>query len=119
MTQEDETIVSERRTHRRIPTDQRCWCETSDITLFGRITNASAKGAFLRTAASLQQGDLARLVWNRPTGEQMVIEAQVVWVSDGVSGAEPGLGLRLLHFETGKDHWQAILQSEHGPADGS
>jgi len=103
--------VVDRRTERRIPIDQRCWCEGRDVTLYGRITNASAKGAFIRTAASLRIGEPARLVWNTPNGDRTAIRVEVVWVSDGGSGTEPGLGLRLLGFEAGKDLWTELLES--------
>lgn len=103
--------VSERRRHKRIPTSQRCWCESKDITLFGKITNASPQGAFIRTAAHMQEGEKARLLWKNPDGEQTVIDAEVVWVSGGDTGTEPGLGLRLLRFVAGEELWEALLQS--------
>lgn len=101
--------VAERRINRRIPVDQRCWCEGSEVTLFGRITNASTRGAFIRTTASLQIGEKARLVWDTPDGERTVIRAEVVWVSDGAGGSEPGLGLRLLDFERGEELWEELV----------
>jgi len=79
------------------------------VTLFGRITNASLEGAFIRTAAPLKKGDRARLVWNTPNGERTVIRAVVAWVSDG-TGTAPGLGLHLTHFEVGEDLWTALLR---------
>jgi hypothetical protein len=109
MTQQSTVVVAERRTDRRIPVDQRCWCEGNEVTLFGRITNASTKGAFIRTTASLQIGERARLVWDTPNGERAVIRAEVVWVSDGGSGTEPGLGLRLIDFETGEEFWDELV----------
>lgn len=110
--------VVDRRTEKRIPVDQRAWCEGHDVTLYGRITNASLRGAFIRTAASLNIGDAARLVWNTPSGDRTVIKAEVIWVSDGGSGTEPGLGLRIIHFERGEDTWTALLQeSESSPTE--
>ncbi len=79
------------------------------MTLFGRITNASSEGAFIRTAAPLKKGDKARLVWNTPNGDRSVIKAEVAWVSDG-TGSAPGLGLHLTHFELGEDLWVALLR---------
>lgn len=79
------------------------------MTLFGRITNASIRGAFIRTTASLQIGERARLVWDTPDGERTVIRAEVVWVSDGAGGTEPGLGLRLLDFERGQELWEELV----------
>lgn len=80
------------------------------MTLFGRITNASPQGAFIRTSTPLQRGDRARLVWTTPNGDRTVIVAEVAWVSDGCTGSEPGLGLRLLRFEAGEDLWQALIE---------
>jgi hypothetical protein len=102
--------VAERRGERRIPVDQKCWCEGDDVTLFGRITNASQRGAFLRTAARLRRGERARLVWNGPGGRRTAVLAEVAWVSDGRSGFEPGLGFHLLEFEDdGAETWAALV----------
>ncbi len=109
MTQQSEITVTDRRTEKRFPIDQHCWCEGRDITLFGRITNASQRGAFIRTGAQFERGEQARLVWTQPSGERAVIRAEVAWVSDGLSGYEPGLGLRLVQFETGEEWWLSLL----------
>ncbi len=106
-------IVSERRNEKRIPVNQRCWCEGQDVTLFGRITNASHRGAFLRTAASLRIGEPARLVWDTPSGDRTEIRAEVMWISGSRSATEPGLGLRLVQIERGENLWKALL-SDHG-----
>lgn len=98
--------MEDRRKSQRILTNQKCWCEGKDITLYIRITNLSEGGAFIRSSILLNKGDKVKISLELPTGEEVVVVAEVKWVAEDRKTPqfkEPGMGLQFLSFEKGKE----------------
>ncbi len=85
---------TERRSHPRVPSRQRCWCEGDDITIYAQIGDLSESGLSLRTSAPLVPGSPVRL--RLPDGtETLELPARVAWcVELARPGGAAGLGLR-------------------------
>ncbi len=109
--------MKEQRHHPRVPSRERCWCESEDITLFARIENLSEGGLFLRGCAPLARGAQVRLRLGSGT-EQVSTVAAVAWRrGKGASGEEVGMGLRFEAVDKRaaaalRDHVDRLMRNE-------
>lgn len=88
--------VTEVREHLRVETCERCWVETDSVTLYARLVNISAGGAFVRTATPIPKGTAARVRWSLGEGSaEIETEAVVAWVRPIASGDEDPAGMGL------------------------
>jgi uncharacterized protein (TIGR02266 family) len=91
-----------RRRHRRVPLQSRCWCETEGITLYARAMNVSEGGVFIRTYAPLQQGSPAKVRFVAEAGgREIAADAVVVWVREAQleQREHPGMGLQFVSID--------------------
>ncbi|MDF1563536.1 MAG: PilZ domain-containing protein [Deltaproteobacteria bacterium] len=84
------------RAHPRAEIGERCWIETSKITLFARMENISLGGVFIRTATPIPDGTVLSIRWTlEEGGVDLEAKATVVWSrAIGHQGGLPaGMGL--------------------------
>jgi uncharacterized protein (TIGR02266 family) len=108
---------SEKREHQRFPITQRCWCESTNVTMYITILNISKGGIFLKTAIPLPVGQKARIIWKLADDQDVEAEAEVIWsCQGGASGPHggfvvPGMGLRFTRILKGADSLERFFES--------
>ncbi len=105
----------DQRLHRRFPITQRCWCESTNVTMFITMLNISRGGLFLKTAIPLPVGQRARVVWKTADEQEIEAEAEVVWCCQGTSlsgyTAAPGMGLRFIEVKRGQESLERFFDT--------
>lgn len=95
-------MPTDNRKHGRIPSRQRAWCESDNITLYARIGNLSEGGMFLQTNTPLAQGRRTLLRLGGGEAKELMAEATVVWNRERrVESGPPGMGLRFEGLDSG------------------
>ena len=108
---------SEKRRDPRFPITQRCWCESTNVTMYITIMNISRGGVFLKTAIPLPVGEKARILWKMADDQEVEAEAEVVWSCQGIANriegafVVPGMGLRFLEVRRGHESLEAFFTS--------
>ena len=108
---------SDKRTHERFPITQRCWCESTNVTMYITIMNISRGGVFLKTAIPLPVGQKAKIMWKMADDQEVEAEAEVVWSCQGGSPGPqggfimPGMGLKFVRFTRGIDSLEQFFKS--------
>jgi len=108
---------SDKRIHRRFPITQRCWCESTNVTMYITIMNISRGGVFLKTAIPLPVGQKAKIMWKMADDQEVEAEAEVVWSCQGGSPGPqggyimPGMGLKFIRFTRGCDSLEHFFKS--------
>jgi len=102
----------DRRRSKRIYVNQRCWFDTSDLTLYLRIHNASQEGLFLKTATPLPAGTHATLSWETPDKTKIVAKVEVMWSkpADLTLHTLSGMGIRFVEFIEGGEKFQSEIE---------
>jgi hypothetical protein len=94
--------AEEKRRFPRFPITQRCWCESTNVTMYITIMNISRGGVFLKTAIPLPVGQHAKIMWKMADDDEVEAEVEVVWSCQGGAPAPgggfvmPGMGLKFL-----------------------
>lgn len=97
-----------RRKHSRYHTNCQCWVEQDAVTLFGKVTNISHDGLFLRTLPLVETGSLIDIKLNMDDCE-VTATGKVCWANaEPTPGKEsldspPGLGIQFVEFKGGRD----------------
>lgn len=108
---------AEKREFPRFPITQRCWCESTNVTMYITMLNISRGGIFLKTAIPLPVGQRARVVWKTADDQEIEAEAEVVWCCQGTSlnrdvlATAPGMGLRFIEVRKGRDSLEKLFDS--------
>ena len=108
---------TDKRLHQRFPITQRCWCESSNVTMYITIMNISRGGVFLKTAIPLPVGQKARIMWKMADDQEVEAEAEVVWSCQGGSPGPqggfimPGMGLKFIRFTRGVENLEQFFKS--------
>jgi uncharacterized protein (TIGR02266 family) len=109
--------TTDKRKHQRFPITQRCWCESTNVTMYITILNISKGGVFLKTAIPLPVGQKARIIWKLSDDQEVEAEAEVVWSCQGGSSGPqggfvvPGMGLRFTSVLRGEDGLEQFFRS--------
>jgi uncharacterized protein (TIGR02266 family) len=108
---------ADKRGDQRFPITQRCWCESSNVTMYITIMNISRGGVFLKTAIPLPVGQKAKIMWKMADDQEVEAEAEVVWSCQGGSPGPqggfimPGMGLKFIRFTRGGESIEQFLRS--------
>jgi len=114
---EQAEIDSDKRRHPRFPITQRCWCESTNVTMYITIMNISRGGLFLKTAIPLPVGQKARILWKLADDQEVEAEAEVVWSCQGGGSGHsgmlmmPGMGLRFVRVLKGQESLERFFES--------
>lgn len=101
----------------RFPITQRCWCESTNVTMYITIMNISRGGLFLKTAIPLPVGQRAKVIWKTADDQEVEAEAEVVWsCQGGALGPEggfmmPGMGLKFISVKKGSESLDNFFKS--------
>lgn len=107
----------EKRKDPRFPITQRCWCESTNVTMYITIINISRGGVFLKTAIPLPVGQKTKIIWKMADDQEVEVEAEVVWsCQGGTPGPEdgfvmPGMGLRFITVTKGRESLDHFFNS--------
>ncbi len=108
---------SDKRSFPRFPVTQRCWCESTNVTMYITMMNISRGGVFLKTAIPLPVGQKVRVVWKTADEQEIEAEAEVVWCCQGGTDqggrsiSIPGMGLRFISVTRGEDSLERYFDS--------
>jgi uncharacterized protein (TIGR02266 family) len=107
-------LRTDNRKHGRIPSRQRAWCESENITLYARVGNLSEGGMFLQTNTPLAKGRRTLLKLSGGDVKELTAEATVVWSRDRrVEKGPPGMGLKFEGLDSGAlDVLRRIISEE-------
>ena len=100
------------RERRRIPryvVNCRCWVEQDAVTLFGTVTNLSARGIFLRTLPIVNEGSNVDVRLSIESGV-VIGKGAVRWRTPPTGGGgapgslgAPGMGIEIVNVTTGEE----------------
>jgi len=98
----------ERRKVPRFAVNCRCWVEQDAMTLFGTVTNLSARGLFLRTLPIVHEGsdvDVRLSLENGVVVGKGAVRWRVQPSGMGTAGTymAPGLGIEIVRVTDGED----------------
>ena len=108
---------ADKRTSPRFTVTQRCWCESTNVTMYITMMNISRGGVFLKTAIPLPVGQKVKVTWKTSDEQDIEAEAEVVWCCQGSSESDrriqgiPGMGLRFIHVTRGEDNLERYFES--------
>jgi len=98
----------ERRRTKRIGLRRRVWCEGDRFTVWLSTIDASGEGLQVRTSIPPPPGTRVRVTLDEPGHGRIVADAEVVWAR--AAPAQGGMGLRIVHFVEGREHWSSLLR---------
>lgn len=104
--------MSERRRSKRIGLRRRVWCEGERYTVWLSTVDASQDGLSLRTSIPPPIGTRVRVTFEEPGRGRIVADAEVVWVKP--APARGGMGLKIVGFVEGREHWPVLLRDGQG-----
>lgn len=98
----------------RAPAHVRCWCESTDLTVFAPLGDLSEGGTFLKTSTPLEKGSEVLI---RVGSKGIEISARVVWIRREGQGGPTGMGLKFEGLSDGARRWiRELLEEEHSPS---
>jgi uncharacterized protein (TIGR02266 family) len=107
----------DKRKYPRFPITQRCWCESTNVTMYITILNISRGGLFLKTAIPLPVGQKTKVMWKMADDQEVEAEAEVVWSCQGGAPSPeggfvmPGMGLKFINVTRGEESLEHFFKS--------
>jgi hypothetical protein len=104
----------ERRKMTRFAVSCRCWVEQDAMTLFGTVTNLSARGLFLRTLPIVHEGSSVDVRLSLESGVVTATGAirwrvQAGGCDQGGTYQAPGMGIELIDVTAGEELLESFI----------
>lgn len=104
--------MNEQRRHPRVPVRQRVWCEGANVTLYVQALNVSRGGLFVRTASPAEIGRAFRVSFSDLEDGEVVAQVEVVWARRENGSGQPGMGVRIVDFESGAENYANFVNRQ-------
>ena len=85
------------------------------MTLYVQALNASEGGLFVRTANPPPAGAQFRVSFPDLEDEEVVATVEVMWSRRAAADAQPGMGVRIVEFERGREVFERFVRAGHTP----
>jgi uncharacterized protein (TIGR02266 family) len=85
------------------------------VTLYVQALNVSEGGLFVRTANPPPAGARFRVSFPDLEDEEVVATVEVMWSRRATGDQQPGMGVRIVEFEQGREAFERFLRAGDTP----